>query len=70
MDTTYQTFRHDFRVFDLMSITKFKNELKSENENSNRKVFIDVSNAFNYEINSILYSKNIIRDEKQLLEFL
>ena len=39
-----------------MSITKFKNELKSEmDEGDERKVFVEVSNAFNYEINSILY---------------
>ena len=70
-NTTYQTFQHDFRVLDLMSITKFKNELKSEmDEDSNRKIFIDVSNAFNYEINSILYSKNIrLRIENDYLDF-
>ena len=39
-------------------------------EDSNRKIFIDVSNAFNYEINSILYSKNIrLRIENDYLDF-
>mgnify|MGYP006229913799 FL=1 len=70
-NTTYKTFNHEFRVLDLMSITKFKNELKSEmDEGDERKVFVEVSNAFNYEINSILYSKNIrLRIENDYLDF-
>jgi hypothetical protein len=30
-----------------------------EHQDNGDKVFIDVSNAFNYEVNAILYSKNI-----------
>ena len=39
-------------------------------EDDERKVFVEVSNAFNYEINSILYSKNIrLRIENDYLDF-
>ena len=70
-NTTYKTFDHKFRVLDLMAITRVKNELKGQmDEDDERKVFIDVSNAFNYEINSILYSKNIrLRIENDYLDF-
>ena len=70
-NTTYQTFKHEFRVTDIMAIARMKRELRSEiDEDSDRKVFIDVSNAFNYEINSILYSKNIrLRLENDYIDF-
>lgn len=70
-NTTYKTFKHEFRVLDLMAITRMKNELKEEIDwDGDKKVFIDVSNAFNYEINSILYSKNIrLRLESDYIDF-
>ena len=69
-NTTYKTFQHDFRVIDLMAKHKVTTMLEEEISDDDRKVFIDVSNAFNYEINSILYSKNIrLQLEKDYLKF-
>ena len=69
-NTTYKTFKHEFKVIDVMSLHKFTGELKGEISEDDKKVFIDVSNAFNYEINSILYSKNIrLQVERDYIKF-
>ena len=69
-NTTYKTFKHEFKVIDVMSLHKFTSELKGEISEDDKKVFIDVSNAFNYEINSILYSKNIrLQVERDYIKF-
>ena len=53
-----------------MAKHKVTTMLEEEISDDDRKVFIDVSNAFNYEINSILYSKNIrLQLEKDYLKF-
>mgnify|MGYP003652663941 CR=1 FL=1 len=56
-----KTFEVTFLEIDLMNINDMINHLNDSKNNcqNDEKVFIDCSNAFNYEINSILYSKNI-----------
>ena len=67
-----KTFDVKFIEIDVMNIHNMTMHLKDSKNNCNddEKVFIDVSNAFNYEINSILYSKNIrLNIEADYLKF-
>ncbi len=59
-DNTAKTFKLTYLEIDIMNIHKMKEQLEGSRDWSkdNEKVLIDVSNAFNYEINSILYSKD------------
>ena len=56
-NTTAKTFNVKFLEIDIMNICAMSDHL--EHQDNGDKVFIDVSNAFNYEVNAILYSKNI-----------
>lgn len=55
-----KTFNIDYLEIDIMNFPAMKKDLESSRDYSNdgEKVLIDVSNAFNFEINSILYSKD------------
>tara|TARA_B110001454_G_scaffold104068_1_gene98007 strand:- start:437 stop:1621 length:1185 start_codon:yes stop_codon:yes gene_type:complete len=66
-NTKAKTFDLNFLDIDIMNISFMKEHLEESRDRwsnkmapiADEKIFVDISNAFNYEINSILYSKNI-----------
>ena len=68
-----QSFKVDFKRLDVMNINKLQMLLDSEVNrlNENEKVFIDSSNAYNYEVNAVLYSQNIrLKCERDMITYL
>ena len=71
-NNTAKTFLLKFEEIDLMDINTMCSWLKDSSYNSfnDETVFIDVSNAFNYEVNATLYSKNVrINVERDYIKF-
>ncbi len=71
-NTTAKTFLLRFDEIDLMDINTMTMHLMDSADKIERdeKVFIDVSNAFNYEVNATLYSKNIrLNTEADYIKF-
>jgi hypothetical protein len=56
-----QSFNVKFERIDVMRVNRMKAVLDQAVQKCgpDEKVFIDVSNAFNYEVNSVIYSKNV-----------
>jgi hypothetical protein len=68
-----QSFGVVFKRIDVMRMSRMKAELDDAVNKSteNEKVFIDVSNAFNYEVNAMLYSKNVrLRCERSYIDWI
>jgi hypothetical protein len=67
-----QSFNVRFERLDLMNINRVQHFLE-ESVNKlqpDEKVFIDSSNAYNYELNATLYSQNVrLKCERDMLEF-
>jgi hypothetical protein len=68
-----QSFNVDFKRLDVMNINRLQMFLDQEVNKlkENEKVFIDSSNAYNYEVNSVLYSQNIrLKCERDMVKYL
>lgn len=66
------TFRIEYRRVDLLNIDAFKKWFDADlrDKPNDTKIFIDVSNAFNYEINASVYSKNVrLHVEQKYIDF-
>jgi hypothetical protein len=71
-NTTAKTFLLQFEEIDLMDINTMTMHLidSMHRIEDDEKIFIDVSNAFNYEVNATLYSKNIrLNTEADYIKF-
>lgn len=68
-----QSFDVEFKRLDVMNISKLQMflDMQVNKLKENEKVFIDSSNAYNYEVNAVLYSQNIrLKCERDMIKYL